>query len=542
MSTFDQDAVKRRQRAQQVALHRYQLICPALEPGLSTKQRGKVVRGIAGRDHDGPFGGRVRYSRDTLDRWIRRYRAGGFDALSPSIRQPGARIDAQVFELAAALKRENPARTAAQVMRILRASTGWAPSESTLLRHFHRLELMGPAGGQAVVFGRFEADAPNERWVGDALHGPKVAGRKTYLFAFLDDHSRLAVGYRFGFAEDTVRLAAALEPALASRGVPGSVYVDNGSAFVDAWLLRACGKLGIRLVHSTPHRPQGRGKIERFWRTVHAQFLVEVQDSTPEEVAGKGVSPAAALLELNGLFTAWVETCYNYHSHSETGQAPMTRWNTGWDTVGHGPVMPAAGALTEAFQWSALRVVTKTATVSLHGNTYQVEPALAGRKVELVFSPFNLEHIEIRYQDKSYGKALPHTITRHAHPKPNRKHPNRARCRAPGSTTWRWSQTPTTGGSRPTRRSTSTPSTRARTGSFPGSSASTTCSTPTRPTTAGTRSPDECATPASTLGVHQDAVRPEPGPRHAAPPPRARGSRRPDHLVHRPTRPRRHHR
>ena len=110
-----------------------------------------------------------------------------------------------------------------------------------------------------LVFGRFEADAPNDRWVGDALHGPKVAGRKVYLFAFLDDHSRLAVGYRFGFAEDTVRLAAALEPALASRGVPGSAYVDNGSAFVDEWLLRACGKLGIRLIHSTPHRPRLTG-------------------------------------------------------------------------------------------------------------------------------------------------------------------------------------------------------------------------------------------------------------------------------------------
>jgi transposase InsO family protein len=274
VNTFDEDAVKRRQRAQQVALHRYQLICPALEPGLSTKQRGKVVRGIADRQHDGPFGSRVSYSRETLDRWIRRYRAGGFDALAPSLRQPGARIDAQTFELAAALKRENPARTAAQVVRILRASTGWAPSESTVLRHFHRVELMGPPGGQTVVFGRFEADAPNDRWVGDALHGPKIAGRKTYLFAFLDDRSRLAVGYRFGFAEDTVRLAAALEPALASRGVPGQVYVDNGSAFVDAWLLRACGKLGIRLVHSTPHRPQGRGKIERFFRTVNDQFLV----------------------------------------------------------------------------------------------------------------------------------------------------------------------------------------------------------------------------------------------------------------------------
>lgn len=222
VSTPDHDEHKRRERAQLVALFRYQLICPALDPGLSSKARGRVVRAIAARTHAGPFGGQHTYSRDTLDRWIRRYRAGGFEALTPSTRQPGSRIDTAVLELAVALKRENPARTAAQVARILRSSSGYSPSESTLLRLFHRRELMGPAIGQALVFGRYEADAPNQRWVGDALHGPKVGGRKTYLFAFLDDHSRLVTGYRFGFAEDVVRLAAALEPALAARGVPGS--------------------------------------------------------------------------------------------------------------------------------------------------------------------------------------------------------------------------------------------------------------------------------------------------------------------------------
>ncbi|HEY5117784.1 MAG TPA: DDE-type integrase/transposase/recombinase [Mycobacterium sp.] len=419
MSTHDQDDdVTRRARAQQVALFRYQLICPALETGLSTKARGRVVRAIAARSHAGPFGGQHRYSRDTLDRWIRRYRAGGFDALAPSIRQPGSRIDTPVLDLAVALKRENPQRTAAQIVRILRASSGWAPSESTLLRLFHRRELMGPAaGGEPVVFGRFEAAAPNERWVGDALHGPRVAGRKTYLFAFLDDHSRLAVGYRFGFAEDTVRLAAALQPALAARGVPASCYVDNGSAFVDAWLLRACGKLGIRLVHSTPHRPQGRGKIERYFRSVRDQFLVEVNDSTAAELAERGLTPAAALLELNALFTAWVESQYHHRVHSETGQTPLARWDDGWQAAGHGPAMASADALTEAFLWSQWRTVTKTATVSLHGNTYQVEAALVGRKVELVFSPFDLQTIDVRYRDASYGRAVPHRITRHAHPK-----------------------------------------------------------------------------------------------------------------------------
>ena len=417
MTTHDHDEATRRTRAQQVALFRYQLICPALEAGLSTKARGRVVRAIAARGHAGPFGGTHRYSRDTLDRWIRRYRAGGFDALAPSIRQPGSRIDTTVLELAVALKRENPERTAAQVARVLRASSGWAPSESTLLRLFHRRELMGPATGGQAVFGRFEAGAPNERWVGDALHGPRIGGRKTYLFAFLDDHSRLAVGYRFGFAEDTVRLAAALRPALAARGVPASCYVDNGSAYVDSWLLRACGKLGIRLIHSTPHRPQGRGKIERWFRGVREGFLVEVADSSAEQLAERGLTPAAALLELNALFTAWVETVYHHRPHSETGQPPLRRWDAGWQAAGHGPAMPSPEALTEAFLWSAWRTVTKTATVSLHANTYQVEPALAGAKVELVFCPFDLENIQVRYRDTHYGQAVPFRITRHTHPK-----------------------------------------------------------------------------------------------------------------------------
>ena len=244
-----------------------------------------------------------------------------------------------------------------------------------------------------------------------------IGGRKTYLFAFLDDHSRLICGYRFGFSEDTVRLGVALEPALAARGVPASVYVDNGSAFVDAWLLRACAKLGIRLVHSTPHRPQGRGKIERFFRTVREQFLVEVTDTTAEELVVAGTDPRTALLELNGLLTAWIETEYHRRIHTETGQSPLDRWDAGWSRLGRTPAMPTADDLTEAFLWSEYRTVTKTATVSLHGNTYQVDAALVGRKVELVFSPFDMETVEVRYHDKGHGKALPHNITRHVHPK-----------------------------------------------------------------------------------------------------------------------------
>jgi putative transposase len=92
VTTHDQGGVSRRARAQQVALWRYQLICPALEAGLSTKARGRIVRAIAAGSHQGPFGDQVCYSRHTLDRWIRRYQRGGFEALTPSIRHPRTRI------------------------------------------------------------------------------------------------------------------------------------------------------------------------------------------------------------------------------------------------------------------------------------------------------------------------------------------------------------------------------------------------------------------------------------------------------------------
>jgi len=407
MSAREQEARVRAERARRVALFRYELIQEVIDPALSTRQRGALVRELAAREHDGPFGEKIRVARNTIDRWVRWWRTGGFAALVPQPARVPPRTPAEVLDLAAAIKKENLARTAAQVARILRAHSGWSPSERTLQRHFERLELNAPPPTPQQVFGRFEASRPNEIWTGDALHGPLVAGRKTYLFAFLDDHSRAVMAARFGFAEDTVRLAAALRPALATRGVPEAIYVDNGSAFVDSWLLRGCATLGIKLIHSTPGRPEGRGKIERFFRTVREQFLVEL--ATPDTDGA-----VADLATLNRLFVAWVETVYHVRAHTSTGAAPLARWRDG---LTYPLTLPAPARLREAFLWSAQRTVTKTATVSLHGNVYQVDPVLVGRAVELVFDPFDLADVEIRHRERSYGAATVFRIGRHSHPK-----------------------------------------------------------------------------------------------------------------------------
>jgi putative transposase len=143
MSKAEDEQQARLDRAREIGLFRYMLIREAADPTLSRRQRGAMVRAVAAQSHTDPFGRVVKLTRWTLDRWIQEWRRGGFDALVPSTRQSQPRTPAGVFELAAALKKENPDRSAAQVRRILAAQHGWAPDERTLQRMFVRTGVNG---------------------------------------------------------------------------------------------------------------------------------------------------------------------------------------------------------------------------------------------------------------------------------------------------------------------------------------------------------------------------------------------------------------
>ncbi|WP_149181855.1 helix-turn-helix domain-containing protein [Streptomyces sp. TRM49041] len=199
MASSEDEDRRRADKARQVGLFRCSLIQDLLDTSLATHERGRLARELAEKEHSEPFGRQVNVSRGTIDRWTRDYRSGGFAALEPEPRKAVPRTPPEVLELAAELKRENPGRTAAQIQRILRTTQGWSPTERTLQRHFVAAVLTGAGGDERSVFGQFEATCGNELWTGDALHGPRVGGRKTYLFAFIDDHSRAIVGHRFRF-------------------------------------------------------------------------------------------------------------------------------------------------------------------------------------------------------------------------------------------------------------------------------------------------------------------------------------------------------
>jgi putative transposase len=389
-------------RAQQVALFRYSLIRELTSEELTPRERGALITAITQTDHAGPHGGRMTVSAPTLRRWVRRYRAEGFDGLIPRPRRQPNRTPQAVLDAAVTLKREAPRRTAAQVARLWAEAGIGTVSARTLQRHFVREGLnRRPDGTAPRAYGRFEKDDFGQLWTGDGLHGPVVDGRKAILCAFIDDWSRAIPGWRWGHAEDTVRLEAALRRGLESRGIPDAVFVDNGSAFSSGPFHRTLAVLGIRIIHSRPGQPASRGKIERFFRRVRDQFLVELD-------ARGG---ADSLAELNELFGGWVEGVYHRTAHTETGQTPLARLTAGRQLPRATPAQ-----LHEAFLWAATRKVTKTATISLHGNRYCVDPALVGATIELLFDPFDLTDIAVRYQGRAMGTAIPQTISRHTHP------------------------------------------------------------------------------------------------------------------------------
>src|SRR6266545_754109 len=312
--------------AETVAIARYHVIADATNSRLSPAERGQLVRQLARGSHVQPDGSVRVYSRATLDRWLRAYREQGLEGLRP---QPRADLGAvrrhpELLEEAVRLRLEIPARSAAQISAILQARHGVRVAERTIRQHLQRRGLQRAVlAGASKVYGRFEADRPNELWIGDVLVGPFVphprqtGSQRAYLFLLVDDYSRLLVHARW-VPEQTARAGQeVLRAAIQRRGLPEKLYVDNGAPYVNAALARACAVLGIRLIHSRPYTPQGRGKQERLNRFIRERFLLEAE--------AHGI---VSFSELNDRFLAWSEQVCNTRVHAETGQTPITRFTS----------------------------------------------------------------------------------------------------------------------------------------------------------------------------------------------------------------------
>jgi transposase InsO family protein len=393
----------------EVALFRYGLIAefvrePPGTPGLYARLEEKALQ-----NYTIPGTTRTRVAAETLRDWIKLYRQGGFDALLPKARADRGRsraLPAEVAEQLLGLKETQPKLSVRQVIaRVLADGTvaeGAHLPPSTVHRLFVRHGLMDKSGGGPSDKDRrrFAFERAGQLWMSDVMHGPSVAvdGKrrgKAYLIAFLDDATRVVSYAAFALSENTQAFLPVLKQALLRRGLPERLYVDNGANYRSRHLALVCAKLGVALIHARPYQPQGKGKIERFFRTVRAQLL-----------PGLGGEGTASLEALNRRLWAWVEGEYHHSPHRGLeGETPLERWARTADSVRFPePEMD----LDDLFLFEAVRKVQKDRTVSLDGVLYEVDAALVGEKVTLRYDPATARRgVQICHQGRFIETAKP---------------------------------------------------------------------------------------------------------------------------------------
>jgi putative transposase len=383
------DRSARERRAEEVALFRYGLISDLLRPdnGDATPLYERL-RKKAGRSYCIPGTRRTRVAVETMKDWITLYREGGFDALKPKPRKdigsaraiPQPVLD-QLVELKDAHRDWSVSLVIDEVKKQSELARATALPLSTVHRMLSRANVMGKAPESPSTKDRrhFAFDKAGELWMSDVMHGPAVivSGRrkqKSYLIGLLDDATRVVPYAAFALSESTGAYLPVLRQAVMRRGIPQRLYVDNGAAFRSHHLALVCARLGITLIHARPYQPAGKGKQERFFRTVRMRLLPTL-----------GPADLASLDALNRRLWAWVEG--EYHRAPHRGLDDMTPLDAWAMRSGEVRVPGPELDLAEMCLLEVKRKVHKDRTLSLDGALYEVDAALVGEMVTVRFDP-----------------------------------------------------------------------------------------------------------------------------------------------------------
>lgn len=379
----------------------------AVQLVLQARQRGiplyRALQQAAEQAWEGRF-----YSADTIEYWVYRFQRGNFPALHDQQRRDKGQVrslDPAATEALLNLRRQHPELTLPALIQELITQGALQPgafSTSTLHRRLaaaglDRRSLKAGAGQFAGPTKAFELPLPNLLWMADCMHGPTLkltngTAQRTFLFALLDDHSRLCVHAQFYPAERLEFFLDCLRQALSTRGLPDKLYTDNGAAFRSQHLQIVCANLGIKLLHARPYHSFSKGKIERFFWTLQTQFLAQLQ-----------FHPVEGLEPMNLQFWRWMEIDYHQRPHSALGEkTPAERFAAAGT---HLRTLPKDIDVDRLFLMRLNRRVRKDATISLGRILWEVPVHLRGLIITVHFDPVHWSRVEVWWKDRFIAHA-----------------------------------------------------------------------------------------------------------------------------------------
>jgi putative transposase len=373
---------------EKIALFRYGVIAELVGRTPAPREKEKLLCAIAGKEWTIPGSPRTRIGRTTVRDWLVLYQTHGFEGLKPGPRADAGQsraIPEEAQELLLKLRAERPEASIDSLIRAVQLSGRLAPGLRLSRSSVHRFFAAQAEPAKAASTAEPDAVAftfphVNDLWTSDVMHGPRLLipgrrdGGKTYLYAFIDDASRMVPYAAFYLVENAACFQDALKQALLRRGLPRRLYCDNGATFRTHHLQVICATLNISLIHSRPHKPRGRGKIERFFRHVRTAFLPHLTEATLSDLAA-----------LNRVFWAWLEAEYHQTPHGGlAGQTPLDRF-----LDDQALIRPAPEQLELWLRMSVARRVGRDRTVHLDGRLYEAPDGYAGETVDVLYDPYD---------------------------------------------------------------------------------------------------------------------------------------------------------
>jgi len=358
-------------------------------------------------------------SERQLRRYIQRYREKGYKSLAdiPRSDKGSLRTVPEIaVDEAVKLRQELPSRSVLRIIEILEGEKLIKPGvvpRSSLNRHLiargYGAAQLRAEGKAAKPASRFERKRRNDLFQADIKYGPTLADKgkkkKTYLLSMLDDKSRLPMHAEFYGNQRLPILEDCFRKALLKFGKPKDVLVDNGKIFVSKWFRLACARLGINHIAAKPYAAQTKGKCEKYHQRVD-EFMAELS-----------LEPVKTLAELNRKFSIYIDEGYIHEPHEalkmeerdpKTGELLSKRERTPYQAYTEDPAKVSYVSSIEcrdAFLWEEQRTVDKSGCISFKGMSYDVGVALARRRVDVRYDPFDVSLVEIWHGGKFQRKA-----------------------------------------------------------------------------------------------------------------------------------------
>lgn len=376
-----------------LALLKYSIIAPYINRTSNCKTIRSFCKSAAAEQYY--FKGEIlTFSFETIRKWIRYYNKDGYDNLKRKTRLDNNKpksFDEDTLYRIDDLKTKYPKLRATTLYSCL-VKEGYIEEGEISKRTFQRfirnknyLNLNNEHERRS-----FEFKHSNDLWQTDTTHGPYIVIKgikyKTYIIAFIDDHSRLIVGARAFFHDSAINMQVLLKQAIKIYGLPKILYMDNGGPYSNKQLSIICARLGIENRNARPYDAASKGKIERFNRTLKDTWMNAFDWN---KING--------LDDLNQKLSETINL-YNNTIHSSIKDTPNNIYHKDIEDIKRFD----DDFIDKAFYHTVKRKVSNTGTVSIDNNIYEVDYSLARRSIEFTYNPFDLT--TIYYDDKSYNQ------------------------------------------------------------------------------------------------------------------------------------------